>query len=178
MKGRALVPMLMAVIAGCGSVSGEDPSADPVTLCLPAGERLIPLEAELAVTPADRQQGLSGREELSRRAGMLFVYPREQGPDNSFWMHRTRIPLTILFLDGQGVVRSMKDMDPCLKESGSGCASYPAEVDHWMALEVNQGLPAALGISEGDSIRLSQDGNRASCDNAGELTPGALPEAH
>ncbi|WP_077530876.1 DUF192 domain-containing protein [Vreelandella utahensis] len=178
MKVRVLVPMFMAVIAGCGSVSGEDPSADPVTLCLPAGERRIPLEAELAVTPTERQEGLRGRDELPRRAGMLFVYPREQGPDNSFWMHRTRIPLTILFLDDQGVVRSIKDMAPCLEESGSGCASYPAEVDHWMALEVNQGLPAALGVSEGEAIQLSQDGGRAACDNAVELTPGTLPEAH
>ena len=178
MKTRVLVPMFIAVIAGCGSVGAGNPSADDVILCLPAGERLIPLQAELAVTPTERQKGLSGREQLSRRAGMLFVYPREKGPDNSFWMYRTRIPLTILFLDGKGVVRSIRDMAPCLKESGSGCASYPAGVDHWMALEVNQGLPAALGISEGATIQLSRDGDRATCDNAGELTPGTLPEAH
>ncbi|PAU80602.1 hypothetical protein CK501_09265 [Halovibrio salipaludis] len=177
MTVRVLVPIVMAVIAGCGSVPGEG-AGGSVTLCLPADERLIPLEAELAVTPSARQEGLSGRETLSRRAGMLFVYPREQGPDNSFWMHRTRIPLTILFLDDQGVVRSVQDMDPCLEASGSGCASYPAGVDHWMALEVNQGLPAALGISEGDRIRRSGAGDRATCDSAGKLTPGTLPEAH
>ncbi|MYL25762.1 MULTISPECIES: DUF192 domain-containing protein [Halomonadaceae] len=177
MTVRVLVPIVMALIAGCGSVTGEGPGGS-ITLCLPADERLIPLEAELAVTPSARQKGLSGRKALSRRAGMLFVYPRQQGPDNSFWMHRTRIPLTILFLDGQGVVRSVQDMAPCLEASGSGCPSYPAGVDHWMALEVNQGLPAALGISEGDSIRLSRAGGTATCDNAGKLTPASLPEAH
>lgn len=177
MVGRGLVSFLLVVIAGCGSVT-EGESRDSVTLCLPAGERAVPLEAELAVTPDDRQEGLSERPELARRSGMLFVYPREQGPDNSFWMYRTRIPLTILFLDGQGVVRSIQDMDPCLEDAGSECAGYPAGVDHWMALEVNQGLPDALGVSEGDTITRSSNGEQASCEATRALSPDGLPEAY
>ncbi len=177
MVRRGLVPLLLTMLAGCGSVTGGD-STHSVTLCLPAGERAIPLETELALTPDERQKGLSERPDLPRRSGMLFVYPREQGPDNSFWMYRTRIPLTILFLDGEGVVRSIQDMDPCLEETGSECAGYPAGVDHWMALEVNQGLPEALGVMEGDTVKRAQEGRKATCRETRALTPGSLPEAY
>ena len=177
MVGRRLIPLLMVTLAGCGSVT-QDKAVNAITLCLPAGERAIPLEAELAVTPDERQKGLSERPELARRSGMLFVYPREQGPDNSFWMYRTRIPLTILFLDEQGVVRAIQDMDPCLKEAGSDCADYPAGVDHWMALEVNQGLAGALGVTEGDTITRAQGERKAACRDARALTPGNLPAAY
>lgn len=177
MARLGLLPFLLAMVAGCGSVTGGD-SVQSVTLCLPAGERSVPLEAEIAVTPDERQQGLSERSELPRRSGMLFVYPREQGPDNSFWMYRTRIPLTILFLDGQGVVRSIQAMEPCLEDAGSGCAGYPAGVDHWMALEVNQGLPDVLGMAEGDTITRARDDGNATCRETRVLTPGFLPEAY
>ncbi|MGM0450690.1 MAG: DUF192 domain-containing protein [Pseudomonadota bacterium] len=177
MVWRSLATIAVLAVAGCGSVT-EGESQGSVTLCLPAGERAVPLEAELAVTPDERQAGLSERSELARRSGMLFVYPREEGPDNSFWMYRTRIPLTILFLDGDGVVRSIKDMDPCLENTGSECDSHPAGVDHWMALEVNQGLPDALGITEGDTILRSPNGEQASCEATRALSREGLPEAY
>lgn len=169
--------LFLALMAGCGTVTEGDPEK-AVTLCLPSGEGAVPLEAELAVTPEERQKGLSGRSELARRAGMLFVYPREQSPDNSFWMHRTRIPLTILFLDGEGVVRAIQTMEPCLEESGSECADYPAGVDHWMALEVNQGLARALGIKEGDAIARGGGRGQSTCGESRPLTPDNLPEAY
>lgn len=109
---------------------------------------------------------------------MLFVYPREQGPDNSFWMYQTQIPLTILFLDGQGVIRSIQAMDPCPGDSGAECADYPAGVSHWMALEVNQGLPEALDLAKGDAISRARDERRAGCKEPRALTPGELPRAY
>lgn len=179
MKGlpRGLAWVTLAAVVGCGSVTGERPP-ESVTLCLPVDERAVPLEAELAFRPGQRQKGLRGRSRLARRAGMLFVYPQQQAPTNSFWMHQTPVPLTILFLDDQGVVRSIQDMVPCMDEQGSGCASYQAGVTHWMALEVNQGLPQALGITEGDTVTLSRQSDQASCDSGRPLTPGALPEAY
>ena len=174
---QGLVLVLSFLGAGCGSLSGED-AQDAVTLCLPAGERAVPLKAELAISPEQRQQGLSERSRLPRRAGMLFIYPNEQGAENSFWMHQTHVPLTILFLDGQGRVRSIQDMTPCLDGDGSQCASYEAGVTHWMALEVNQGLPQALGIAEGDTIRRSQGDGKATCEATQRLTSGTLPEAY
>lgn len=167
----------MASVAGCGSVTGES-APETVTLCLPLGERTVPLEAELARRPSQRQEGLSERSRLARRAGMLFVYPHQQAPTNSFWMHQTPIPLSILFLDGQGVVRSIQDMVPCRDNQGAGCPSYQAGVTHWMALEVNQGLPQALGITQGDRVTLARESEQASCDSSRPLTPGALPEAY
>ncbi|MEQ6884597.1 DUF192 domain-containing protein [Salicola sp. Rm-C-2C1-2] len=172
-----LIVVLSFLGAGCGSFSGED-APDAVTLCLPAGERAVPLKAELATSPEQRQKGLSERSQLPRRSGMLFIYPNEQGVENSFWMHQTHVPLTILFLDEQGVVRSIQDMTPCLDGDGSQCASYEAGVSHWMALEVNQGLPQALGVSEGDIIRRSQGGAKAACETLQKLTPRTLPRAY
>jgi len=69
-----------------------DSSLASVTLCLPGNNGWMPLTAEIAATPEARRQGLTGRERLPRRAGMLFLYPQDQGPGNRFWMYRTNIP--------------------------------------------------------------------------------------
>lgn len=131
-----------------------DTSPATVTLCLPGDNGWTPLTAEIAATPEARSQGLSGRERLRRRAGMLFLYPQVQGPGNRFWMYRTNIPLTIAFMKADGAIAALQGMSPCLYEDADQCPRFQAGVTHRAALEVNQGLFEALGVEAGDRIAL------------------------
>lgn len=90
-----------------------------------------------------RQQGLMGVEELAREAGMLFLFPGDR--TGGFWMRDTLIPLSIAFLDAEGTVLALLDMEPC---EADPCPSYDPGVAYRAALEVNQGRFADLGLAE------------------------------
>ncbi|MGI6278868.1 MAG: DUF192 domain-containing protein [Patescibacteria group bacterium] len=57
----------------------------------------VVFEVELAITPQERAQGLSGRRDLCNHCGMLFVF--NKSGYHSFWMKDTLIPLDIIWLD-------------------------------------------------------------------------------
>ena len=57
----------------------------------------VPLNVELADTPAERARGLMFRQSLGESEGMLFVFEKPETP--SFWMKNTKIPLSIAFFD-------------------------------------------------------------------------------
>lgn len=150
------------------------PAAEGVTLCLPYKDGWLPLEAEVAATAGARAEGLKGREELGRREGMLFVYPEPQGQENRFWMHRTPLPLTVAFLGGDGTLLALQGMSPCMSEDGAECAYYEAGVRHSAALEVNQGLFRALGVSEGQRITLDAS-RQADCSSMKPFSVDLVP---
>ena len=110
-----------------------------------AGER-VPVRVEVVSTPADMERGLMGRTSLAEDAGMLFVFSQEQSTDSSFWMKDTLIPLSIAFIDPQGRIIDIQDMQP-LDES----PHYPA-APYQYALEVNQGFFANHGIDVGNAL--------------------------
>jgi uncharacterized membrane protein (UPF0127 family) len=105
---------------------------------------------ELALSRDEQARGLMFREQLADDHGMLFIFsglaPR------SFWMKNTRIPLDILYFDADlklvGVARNAR---PCAADP---CPGYPSSGPARYVLELNAGRAAALGVREGDSLRL------------------------
>ncbi len=61
------------------------------------------LRVQIAQTPPQRERGLMGVTNLPRHTGMLFVF--EQDAAVAFWMKDTLIPLDMVFLSNDGVVR-------------------------------------------------------------------------
>jgi uncharacterized protein len=114
-----------------------------LTIVNSAGES-VEVPTEIADTPDERQTGLMGRDALAEDAGMLFVFDTEQ--PLSFWMKDTLIPLSIAFIDAQGRIVDIQDMQP-LDET-----SHPSAVPAQYALEVNQGFFEARGIQVGDTV--------------------------
>jgi uncharacterized membrane protein (UPF0127 family) len=101
---------------------------------------------ELADTDAERAQGLMFRRQMATGAGMLFVYPDPQRV--AFWMRNTYLPLDMIFVDAQGVVRKVHPNAVPLDETpiwgGDGILAV---------LEINAGLSARLGIVPGSEMR-------------------------
>src|SRR3989338_662243 len=64
--------------------------------------RGVNLIVELAVTPAQRERGLSGRDRLEPRSGMLFVF--EDDGVRGFWMKGMTFPIDIIWIDDERVV--------------------------------------------------------------------------
>ena len=66
---------------------------------------------------------------------LLFLFEGEQPRASSFWMFRTRIPLSIAFLDSASVIREIREMRPCRSPLSFFCPSYPSSVPFHAALE-------------------------------------------
>ena len=99
------------------------------------------IEAEVAISEADRQTGLMNRRVMPPQRGMLFVFDR----DNTYcmWMRNTFIPLSVAFMDAQGAIINIEDMQP--QTDDNHCARRPARY----ALEMNLGWFAQRGIRPG-----------------------------
>jgi len=104
------------------------------------------LRVQVARTEAEKAKGLMFRESLGKDEGMLFIYDREEML--SFWMKNTRIPLSIAFIDQQGRIVDIQDMEPFSLRTR--VSARPAQY----ALEVNQGWFKKNGIDVGDSVHL------------------------
>lgn len=105
----------------------------------------VAVTAEVADDPDEKTVGLMGRKELEEGKGMLFVFSRPQAM--GFWMKDTLIPLSIAYINGEGIIREIHDMQP-LDESGVSSVFQ----DLLYALEVPQGWFAKNGILAGDKV--------------------------
>jgi len=106
---------------------------------LRAGMHLI--RAEVAADYETRGRGLMFRKSLAPNSGMLFVF---DGPGlQCMWMKNTDLPLSVAFLDAEGAIINIADMQPHTEDSH--CAQRPA----LYALEMEQGWFARRGIKAG-----------------------------
>lgn len=102
------------------------------------------IEAEVAANNAARMQGLMQRKSMATQHGMLFVFDRDA--QHCMWMKNTFLPLSVAFLDAQGRILNIEDMQP--QSEDNHCAAQPARY----ALEMNIGWFAQRGIKRGDRI--------------------------
>ena len=118
---------------------------------------------ESADTPQKIQEGLSGRDCIPRKTGMLFVMPKQSIQE--FWMKGCNTDMDILFLDEEGMVVNMERM---IKERSKASfetetlyenrlrlysSKYPAKY----AIEIPAGDITRLGIHIGDNINISTE---------------------
>ncbi len=108
---------------------------------------------EVESDPAFQALGMMFREELAGDHGMLFVYRRPAML--SFWMKNTRIPLDILYFDGDlKLVTLIDSAQPC---RSSQCPSYPSTYPAQYVLEINAGKAREWGVELGDRLELNLD---------------------
>ncbi len=127
----------------CGLALGAVWAQDSLPLVeLTAGMHRI--EAEVAANVQNRQVGLMNRRVMPPQRGMLFVFGRENM--HCMWMRNTYIPLSVAFIDADGVIINIEDMQP--QTESNHCAKKPARY----ALEMNQGWFAQRGIKPGTRL--------------------------
>lgn len=102
------------------------------------------LSAEVAYKKESRIRGLMYRSFMDKNSGMLFVFP--EAVRHSVWMINTYIPLSIAFLDKNGIILNIIDMSPHTKtkHTAASKAKY--------ALEMNLGWFNAKNIKAGKKI--------------------------
>ena len=108
-----------------------------------------PVTAELAMDRREQATGLMFRDRMEPDHGMLFVFPYPRPV--AFYMKNTRIPLTAAYLDGEGTIRELHDLEP-LDERPVPSTS----TDIRFVLEMNRGWFAAKGLAPG--VRVTAGG--------------------
>jgi len=136
MMARRLL-VAVAMTAAAAAVHAETPG-----ITLNAGIYLI--HAEVVNTMPTRAQGLMYRKTLGANDGMLFVFDVVER--QCMWMKNTYIPLSVAFIDEQGVIVSIADMTPHSEENH--CAARPARY----AIEMNRGWFAQRGLKAGTRV--------------------------
>ena len=103
-----------------------------------------PLHVEIAATDPQRATGLMNRPKLGRDDGMLFIF--DEPSYHAMWMKNTLIPLSVAFIDAQGVILNILDMEPQTLDShmSAGPSIY--------AIEVNKGWFDAKKVKAGDKV--------------------------
>jgi uncharacterized membrane protein (UPF0127 family) len=92
-----------------------------------------------------RARGLMEVQDLAGYDGMIFAFAEDT--DGGFWMGNTHLPLTIAYIDANGVVITVLDMEPC--PEAVDCPSYWPDGPYRWALEVPQGGLGAFGLGPG-----------------------------
>lgn len=162
--GCCIAALTVSLVA-CGNGSSGPAGDRPPALEFPTGvvhietaTDTLRLSVEIAETNQQRALGLMERTSLPENAGMIFVYSRPQDADAGFWMYRTRIPLDIAFVDGDGRIVAIRRMEPCESPYAQACPIYSPGVPYSAALEVNAGYFAARGVGVGDRVVLERPG--------------------
>ncbi len=159
----ALVAILAAPLTtGCGSEADGSGSTDrPATADQQTGQpqpagggqvvrttqiRIggVEVTAEIADNTELRGQGLMDRDSLAENHGMLFVYGTAEV--RSFWMRNTKIPLDIAFIDANGVIVNIEQMEPQSDQN------YFSQGPMMYALEMDQGWFEANEVGPGDRL--------------------------
>ena len=79
----------------------------PVT-SLSIGVHLV--RAEVASSDEERARGLMFRQRLGQNEGMVFRFPNPK--QVCMWMKNTPLPLSVAFLDEDGKIINIEDMQP------------------------------------------------------------------
>jgi len=138
---RALFACAMALIALIFATpsAAQEPQTDLRRTVIQAG--MFQIDAQIASNPQQRQIGLMFRKDMPAHEGMLFVF--EEPQKQCFWMKNTLLPLSAAFVDDEGAIVNLVDMQP--QTTDSHCSDKPVRY----VLEMNQGWFAKKKIGKG-----------------------------
>jgi uncharacterized membrane protein (UPF0127 family) len=140
----SLIFVFFSVCAVNADISGNKCE---ITIVSQDGKR-VKLNAEIALTHAERERGLMFRQSMNEDSGMLFVFEKEQ--NLNFWMKNTYIPLDIAYIGKNKIINEIYHMKP-LDVSLTYNSIKPA----MFALEVNLGWFSRHQIKKGSKIELN-----------------------
>src|SRR5687768_16033080 len=160
---KLLIPILVCAVllVGCDDKDEPLPRATPPPVIgreVPLGQygrstvsiNNIEIPVYVADEAGERAEGLKfvKKGELGENEGMVFVFSSSE--QLSFWMENTLIPLDIAYLDEDGQILNIRQMQPLdlSPQPSSGPARY--------AVEMNEGWFAKNNVEAGDKFDLSK----------------------
>ena len=108
----------------------------------------LPLEVEIPSNLRDFNRGLMFRESLENDKGMLFIF--ERVGKYSFYMKNTTIPLDVAFVTEEGIVDSIKELEPNNEEH------VYSDGEVLFAIEANRGWFGENNVEVGDEVVLGE----------------------
>ncbi len=112
------------------------------------------IDAEIADTSYKRTRGLSGRKELGKACGMLFIFPATD--KRSFWMKGCLLDIDIAYIDNNRIIKEIYTM----KKEPAGVSdnllkAYTSESSSIMyVLEMNAGWFEESKVTIGSKITI------------------------
>ena len=153
---QALLILMFAFLTVLGCATAQDgpvtsvPLAPPDSAVVSIGNATY--SVDLAISPEERQQGLSGREHMPLDAGMLFVFEEER--QLNFWMKEMHFPLDIIWIDAQcrlvEVAANVPTPPPNADNNDIPRVRSPSPARY--VLELNAGEAARNGFQPGDPV--------------------------
>lgn len=139
------VTLTIAIAAGCTPA----PDMPTAVVSIDGGHEF---HVELATTPGQQRDGLSGRDALSEGTGMLFQFDRSA--QHEVWMAGMKIPIDVAWIAGDQVV-AVDRLEPCTSADQAQCPRWtsPGPVD--ALLEVTAG--SLETITPGTAITIQED---------------------
>jgi uncharacterized membrane protein (UPF0127 family) len=120
---------------------------DKYTLLISSTGKLF--HVETVVSGVALRKGLSGRKELKKGTGMLFIF--ETLDRHTMWMPDMHFPLDVVWLDETlSVVNISYGLQPC--PPGGDCPSSSSVYMCKYALEMNAGEAAIYGFMNGTQL--------------------------
>ena len=145
-QGLAPVLRRAAVLAAIAAVSL------PLAACSDEGKLVLhsstgdhSFNVEVVDTPESRAKGLMFVQELADDAGMLFDFKEERPV--SFWMRNTFIPLDMIFVGADGVVKNIH-----VNARPHDVTGIPSEGPVQFVLEIPGGRSVEIGLKPGDTM--------------------------
>lgn len=117
------------------------------------GETISRFVVEVARTPQQLQKGLSDRQTLAPRRGMLFIFPNVSV--QSMWMPNMYFPLDIVWIDANNVITKIEEnVKPC--SGNHNCHSYSSGTPVQYAIELNAFDASRIGLRVGMKLSFSK----------------------
>jgi uncharacterized membrane protein (UPF0127 family) len=150
-KNILLIILILITIYVCYLTFFDNPKTENANVTI----KNVGFSLEVAKSIPQKTKGLMNRTELCKNCGMIFVSLAET--PQIFWMKDTLIPLSMVFLDKNGVVINIEKAYPEDKTlPDSKLKMYRSLRDSKYVIELNVNRPTELGLSPGDIINLPQ----------------------
>ena len=140
LKGAGLAAAAMLAFASLAACSDQG----KLTLHTATGDHAF--HVEVVDTPETRAKGLMFVQDLAENAGLLFDFKEERPV--SFWMQNTYIPLDMIFVGADGVVKTVHANARPLDTT-----SIPSGAPVQFVLEIPGGVAAKIGLQPGDTMQ-------------------------
>ena len=105
-------------------------------------------KTDIARTPLERGQGLSGRESLAEDEAMLFIF--DSADYHGFWMKDMRFAIDMIWIKGDKIIGWKEYAEP--DDDPERVVYYPPEPAD-KVLEVRAGTVFRLGLKIDDTIK-------------------------